>query len=197
MKLLSLVAGLLTAELASAEVADAYIPFDCYQHSQKTYGVDRGVIESDKNVLSGLDINDSRLVQISYCKDVRTDVYTGLTTTWAKWVDGERTDLKRLEIIGSVAPLYDFDRNGALRDAGLEELTADQLWGFDPYWYQEASPYQEKFYTERAAVHENAVEYDMWRYAMQNYFVAADTNGDGELTYEEAKYFLENVRQYD
>lgn len=32
---------------------------------------------------------------------------------------------------------------------------------------------------------------------MQNYFVEADKNGDGELQRDEADYFFENVRDYD
>lgn len=157
MKLLSLVAGLMTAELASADrprdVAGAYIPYDCYVDSEKAYGPNKGVIESDKEVVSGLDINLHKLVQISYCKDIVTETFTGITTTWAKWVDGDRTELKRLNMIGSLSALYDFDRNGALRAAGMEELTEDQLWGFDPYWFQEASPYQAQFYKERNVNH--------------------------------------------
>ena len=147
--------------------------------------------------MSGLDINEHKIVQISYCKMLETEVFSGITTTWARWVDGERTDVKRLNVMGSLSGLYDFDRNGALRAAGMEELTDEQLWGFDPYWFQEASPYQAKFYKDRSVEHEDAIAYEKWRTGMQNYFVEADTNGDGELTRDEADYFFENVRDYD
>ena len=114
MKLLSAVASLLAANTAYGAVTNPYIPFDCYQNSEKAYGINKGEVESDKDVVSGLHPTDHRLVQISYCIDNLSQTFTGVTTTWAIWEGDEWEDVKRLDIIGSLSALYDFDRNGAL-----------------------------------------------------------------------------------
>jgi len=101
-----------------------------------------------------------------------------------------------MNVIGNLSALYEFDRNTPLTDAGLSELSQEQLFAFEPYWFTEASPFQEKFYKDRTIAHEDEAVYDAWRLAHQTYFASADVNGDGELTRAEAEIFLINTRKY-
>ena len=52
--------GLLSLTFA-ASFDDPYIPFDCHQATGRVYGSATGNIISDKNILSGLDINNHKM----------------------------------------------------------------------------------------------------------------------------------------
>jgi hypothetical protein len=119
----------------AATPANAYIPYDCYENSVRSYGHKEGVIQSDKTYISARHPVDHKLAQITYCRELETQTIIGLTTTWAKWVGGERTDLKRTDVLGNLSAMYEFDRNTPLVDAGLAELNAAQLFAFETYWF--------------------------------------------------------------
>ena len=200
MKLLYAAMGLAGA-VAAAEISadNAYIPWDCYQNGKQVYGNGdpaEGSVQSDKDRVAALDPESSRLTHITACTDRSTGMLTGVTSIWSEWSSGERTNIKRLNTIGNMSAMYEFDRNGALTAEGEKAMTDEQLWAFEPYWFQEAAPYSEKFYVERAADLANDSTYSSWRLAHQTFFVDADTSGNGELSYEEAQSFLDNVRTY-
>ena len=109
LKLLSPSLGLAVLTLAASD--DQFIPFDCHQPSSRSYGNPTGNLISDKNIISGLDIQNHKLVQIAGCQDNNTKTLSGLTTSWAKWENGDQTDLVRLNVIGSMESLYEYDHN--------------------------------------------------------------------------------------
>ena len=199
MKLLAAAMGLAAATAVTMDPKDAYIPWDCYQESNQVYGNGDpadGSKETDKDRVSALDPVDHRLTHITTCEDRETGTLTGVTSIWAKWENGERTDIKRLNTIGAMSAMYEWDRNGALVEGGEDPMNNEQLWAFEPYWFQEAAPYSQRFYVDRSTELENDDNYAAWRLAHQTFFVDADTDGNGELSYAEADSFLNNVRTY-
>jgi len=54
-----------------------------------------------------------------------------------------------MNIIGTMSGLYNYDNNSPLTTAGYASLSQEQLWAFEPYWFQEANPRQGEFYIER------------------------------------------------
>ena len=199
MKLLAAAMGLAAATAVTMDPEDAYIPWDCYQESGALYGNGDpadGSKQTDKDRVAALDPINHSLTHITTCEDRDTRTLTGLTTVWAKWVDGQRTDIKRLNTIGSMSALYAWDRNGALVEAGQPPMSDAALWAFEPYWLQEAAPFAKTFYVNRGVELENADNYAAWRLAHQTFFVNADVDGNGYLDYSEADSFITNVRLY-
>ncbi len=96
----------------------------------------------------GLDAYKHKLTMVTVCTDLCSDMIQGVMTSWAKWVDGEQTDVKRLNIIGKMSGLYYYDDSVAYTAAGVtvpeEADTYMQL-----YWFQEASPHNEQLYAVR------------------------------------------------
>ena len=74
----------MAAEGAKAAVAP-HIPYDCYTESSRIYGDNQGKDISDLDLISGLDIKESRLVAIAACTDMSTRLISGVKTTWGVW----------------------------------------------------------------------------------------------------------------
>ena len=106
--------------------------------------------------MTGLDAYGHRLAAISGCIDRHTTLISGLTTVWGIWDSEieEWTDLQRLNIIGRLSGLYEFDDSGVLSENGLPFLEEGQELALAHYWYQEASPDQEQLYLIRKSVGE-------------------------------------------
>ena len=153
---------------------EAFIPFDCYTESNRRYGNANGTKITDKDLISGLDINDARLVAIAACSDMNTKLISGITTTWGVW-DSELnqwSNVKAMNTIGFMSGLQEFDDISAASAAGVS-LNQDADWALQQYWYQEASPDQKQFYMDRAADSINATARTTER---QNLFNAADVD---------------------
>lgn len=105
MKLLTAALGLL-ATAYGAQVENPHIPFDCHQESDRVYGKAEGTFVSDKDLISGLSVLDHKLVQIAGCTDLSTRTLTGVVTTWAKWQNGQQTDLLRMNLVGTLSAVY-------------------------------------------------------------------------------------------
>ena len=194
MKLLSASVGLVA--MAHAAANSQYIPFDCYQPSGRVYGNARGNVVSDKDVLSGLD-QDHELVQISGCVDTATKTLTGLVSTWAKWSSGNQTDKLRLNIVGNMSSLYEYDHNSPITAAGLSSLSSDQLVAFESYWYQEANVARKEAALQTKSDNNDSSTASAWRQAREIYFDEADSNNNGKLTRDEATAFLTAARAAD
>ena len=143
MKLLAASLGLMASELAFAQKYQTYIPYDCYKESDKMYGDTVGEKVSDMEAMTGLDAYRHRMIAITGCVDQRTTLISGLTTVWGQWDGVGWTDMQRLNVIGRLSGLYEFDDNGALAEYGAPSLDEGQLLAMQHYWYQEASPDQE------------------------------------------------------
>ena len=91
----------LTAGLASANVKDPYIPYDCFFESAEVYGNNIGTKVSDMKEMTGLTLGEHRIKDITVCADDTTRHVTGVTTVWGiPYKDGEWKDEKRLNIVG-------------------------------------------------------------------------------------------------
>jgi len=156
MKLLAASIGLITLELALAqEKYQTYIPYDCYQESDKLYGDSTEKTKiSDMEAMTGLDAYGHRLAAISACIDRHTTLISGITTVWGIWDGTAWTDLQRLNIIGRLSGLYEFPDNDVLSEYGLPFLEEGQQLALAHYWYQEASPDQEQLYLIRKSIGE-------------------------------------------
>ena len=121
-----------------------FIPYDCYHESELSYGQKAGDRVSDLDLITGLDIHNDKLTAISACTDMSTFLITGITTTWGSWDSSTSTwtNVKRLNRLGKMSGLGEFDDNAALSSLGV---TLDSAQDFElmQYWYQEASPAQE------------------------------------------------------
>ena len=173
---------------------DAFIPYDCYGETNRLYGAQKGNYLSDRTLMTGLDAYKHKLTKVTACVDQCSQKVQGVMTTWAKWVDGEQTDVKRLNIIGKMSGLYYYDDSVAYAAAGVtvpeEADTHMQL-----YWFQEASPLFEQMYAVNRF--EGRLFTDAWRTPRQEMFGYADLDGSGSLNEAEAKEFLRKVREYD
>ena len=143
MKLFNTVLGLLAAEVAhGASDIFPFIPFDCYEEGQLLHGNSSGTKISDKSLISGLDIQNSKLKSIASCIDNNTKLISGIVTTWGTWDSNSNawTDVKRMNIIGKLSGLQSFDDQGVMTAADLGTLSSAAKTEFKQYWYQEASP---------------------------------------------------------
>ena len=126
--------ALALAGLASAHSGfEAEIAFDCYYECERTMGdwaTSKDTKVSDLLTMTGLDANSHELTQITACRNERTGLISGITSSWAKWSGGEPTDIKRLNLIGKMHGLHHFDN-------GLS-VSADNEIILEEYWYQEA-----------------------------------------------------------
>ena len=86
MKLLAAAIGLVATELATAHdvTYSDFIPYDCFRETSN-FGVKYGSKTTDKALISGLNINTSRMAYISACTSLTTKVITGVTTVWGTW----------------------------------------------------------------------------------------------------------------
>ena len=134
MKLLATALALTAGQALANQNYTTYIPFDCYREDGVVYGNPAGNKVSDYVTMTGLDAYAHKLVGVTACKDNNTGLISGITTTWAKWSNGSQTDIKRLNIIGKLSGLYDFEDDSS---AAINE-TADYI--LQQYWFQEASP---------------------------------------------------------
>jgi len=73
---------------------------------------------------------------------LRTNLLSGVFSVWGEW--NEETDewdnMQRLNSMGKMSGLVEFDDNSALQDAGLSGLQDGQDVALQRYWFQEASP---------------------------------------------------------
>lgn len=95
--------------------------------------------------------------------------------------------MKRLNIIGNMSGLYEFNDGVSVSDE------ADYI--LQQYWFQEAEPTQEQDYLQFAF--ENTIGSTTWTADRQALFDAADLNGDGSLNREEGREFLRKARPLD
>ena len=155
MKLITAAIGLVASEFALAQQKyETYIHFDCYKESDKIYGDITQQKVSDLQTMTGLDAYRHRMIAITGCVDQKTTLISGLTTVWGKWDGVGWTYMQRLNVVGRLAGLYEFDDNGALGEAGLPTLKEGQELALQRYWYQEASGDQEQLYLIRKSVGE-------------------------------------------
>ena len=119
----------------------AHIPWDCYTEAPRIYGDPKGTKVSDKDLISGLDIRNSRLTAVSACTDMQTRLISGVTTTWGIWdsVNNRWTGVKAMNTAGYMSGLQEFNDVGAAAAVGIS-LSQDADWALQQYWYQEASP---------------------------------------------------------
>lgn len=66
---------------------------------------------SDIELISGLDIENSRLVAIAACTDLKTQLISGVVTTWGVWDadNNQWSDVKAMNTIGKMSGLQEFD----------------------------------------------------------------------------------------
>ncbi len=186
MKLLA-TALALSASTAFAHTDYAtYIPFDCYSEDDVLYGDATGSKVSDYLTMTGLDAYAHKLVQVTACTNKETGLISGITTSWAKWNNGVQSDVKRLNIIGRMSGLYEFESNSFSNDA-------DYI--LQQYWFQEAEPTQEQDYLQFN--NESTIGSSTWTADRQPIFDAADLDGNGKLSREEGRQFLRKVRPLD
>jgi len=190
---------LVLAAADAAFAADAFIPYDCYTESVRLYGAPKGNKITDKELIAGLDINNSKLSAIAACTDMNTRLISGVTTTWGVWdgVANQWSDVKAMNTIGNMSGLQEYDDSAAASTAGVS-LNEAANWALQAYWYQEASPDQKIFYATRKDNYE--ADSDLAEAATktrQNAFAAADTDNDELLTFDEAMKFYEVVRPLD
>ena len=140
--------------------------------------------------MTGLDAYGHRLAAITGCVDRHNELISGLTTVWGIW-DSDReewTDMQRLNIIGRLSGLYEFDDNAVLSEYGLPFLEEGQALALAHYWYQEASPDQEQLYLIRKSV--GSMDTQEWIDQRQTMFDDADIDNDGILNVNEARRFF-------
>ena len=89
----------LSAGQALAQDYATYIPFDCYSEDIQVYGNETPNKVSDYLTMTGLDAYAHQLYEVTVCWNNDTDLITGVTTSWAKWVGGSPTDITRLKIL--------------------------------------------------------------------------------------------------
>ena len=133
--------------------------------------------------MTGLTLGQHRIKDITVCQDDTTKLITGLTSVWGIPSGEGWTDEKRLDILGKLGAVYEFN-DGSWNEA--------QRIALNYYWYQEASQIQQEYY--------DRVDRDndpKWKSTRQALFSDADTNGDNKLDYEEARQFLKKVRPLD
>lgn len=82
---------------------------------------------SDVNLISGLDICTSKLTAISACTDMDTSLITGVVSTWGTWdyPTGKYLEVKRMNRVGNMAGIAEFDDNKVLKAARLPELNTE------------------------------------------------------------------------
>ena len=110
--------------------------------------------------MTGLDIQRHRLKTIAACTSLKTNLITGIVTTWGVW-DQEKSewnDVMRMNVIGNMSGLQAFDDNAPLS----KKLNQEQDYALQPYWYSEASPAQKEFYLNRAQEHKNSSAKREW-----------------------------------
>ena len=117
MKLLTSALGIFAA--AQAQNWETYIPYDCFSESEFSFGNKDGTLVSDYTTMLGLDAANHQLIGITGCKDTVTNKITGLTTRWGKWNSGVVSDEVRLNIVGRLSGLYEFDDDSVLSAAGV------------------------------------------------------------------------------
>ena len=98
-----------------------FIPYDCYHESELSYGQKAGDRVSDLDLITGLDIHNDKLTAISACTDMSTFLITGIVTTWGTWDSSasQWTNVKRLNQLGRMSGLGDFDDNAVLSSIGV------------------------------------------------------------------------------
>ena len=154
MKLLAAAIGLVATELATAHdvTYSDFIPYDCFRETSN-FGVKYGSKTTDKALISGLDINISRMAYISACTSLTTRVITGVTTVWGEWDSATSawTNLQALDTIGNMSGLQEFDDNAAMRTfkGNSFSLSTAQDTALMELWYQEASPNQKEHYANQ------------------------------------------------
>lgn len=177
----------LSAGQALAQDYATYIPFDCYSEDIQVYGNETPNKVSDYLTMTGLDAYAHQLYEVTVCWNNDTDLITGVTTSWAKWVGGSPTDITRLNIIGRLSGLYHWNDGRNVSDA------TDYL--LQQFWFQDADQLQEQHY--RYMGYSNEIGSSAWTSARQTYFSSADLDGNGTLNRAEAHEFLKKVRPHD
>ena len=66
---------------------------------------------------------------------MKTNLISGVTATYAIWSGNQQTEIYRMNIIGKLTGLYEFDDNAALARSGLGTLTREQDYAFADYWH--------------------------------------------------------------
>ena len=127
MKLFNTVVGLFAAEMVygSTDIFP-FIPYDCYEEGQLLHGNTSGTKVTDKSLISGLDITNSKLKSIAACMDMSTKLLSGVVTTWGTWDANSNswTNVKRMNIIGRLSGLQSFDDQAPLTSANLGTLSS-------------------------------------------------------------------------
>lgn len=77
---------LFAAALAAAQAAavETYIPYDCYSEAGRYFGQKTDNKVSDMDIMTGLDAYAHRLVGMTLCLSMETNLISGVTTKWAK-----------------------------------------------------------------------------------------------------------------
>ena len=136
---LAAIGSLATAQQYQAQ---KQIPYNCYRESREIFGTDHGVKVTDILDMTGLSAYNHQLSAISTCTDTHIGLITGIVTVWGIWdeVASVWTNQLRLNSIGRMSGLYEFNDQAALEDAGLEPIKEGQDQALQMYWFQEASP---------------------------------------------------------
>ena len=134
MKLLNSALGLMALEFANANVTT---PYDCYRERPAAYGRDEGEKITDFYAMTGLDAYSAKLMAITGCVDLRTDLLSGLFTVWGEWntETNEFENVQRLNAMGNMSGLVEFDDSSALSEAGLSGLQDGQDVALQRYWF--------------------------------------------------------------
>ena len=105
-------------------------------------------VVSDKSVITGLSLENAKLVGITGCVDTATDRVTGLTTIWGEWDGSKYDNVQRLNVIGRLSGISEYDNSDALAQAGLSDLSTDQDLALQRFWFYEASPENKQLYDD-------------------------------------------------
>lgn len=122
MKLLATLLALGAGQAYADTEYATYIPIDCYSEDTAMSGNPNGNLVSDYRSMTGLDAYSHKLVGVTACVDNKKQIISGITTKWAKWSNGQQTDVKRLNIIGKLSGLYHFSDGTSVNDDGDELL---------------------------------------------------------------------------
>ena len=114
-----------------------FTPYDCYEESEEVFGSREGKKVTDIVDITGLSAFDSKLAALSLCEDQSRNLVSGIVTVWGNWDETTRDwkDLKRLNAIGRMSGLYEFDDYKALAAAGLPPIQPGQDLPLQKYWY--------------------------------------------------------------
>jgi len=121
----------------------------------------------------------------------------GIATIWGHWDDKTRTwsNEKRLNTIGRMSGLVEFDNNKALSAAGLPALQPGQAQAMQRLWFQDASIDQwENFELVDGLKQLSDPNYLKVR---QDLFKSVDFDNDDMLDMDEARFFFREVRKLD